>query len=243
LDLKAIATDLDGTLTDGNLLLNLRAVNLIRRLRSVGMSVILCTGRDAGALRVLVPYIGTDLVGVAEGGAVVGRFDPYDLNLKCLSDSGRIRHALEVLRAAYGPAVKVVPVPGRKASRILVPGFNAEEANRLLSERRTGACIVSSGLALELTDAAVSKGTGLQVAAGLLDFELDSILAVGDSPNHIEMFRAVGWSAAVANAPPPVKAEASYVCRKTYGEGFIEGVLETLRLFRPDLPALTLTGL
>ncbi|MEM1516877.1 MAG: HAD hydrolase family protein, partial [Thermofilum sp.] len=50
----------------------------------------------------------------------------------------------------------------------------------------------------------------------------EKIVAVGDSEVDVSMFEKSDVSVALANAPEEVKAKATYVTRRAYGEGFIE---------------------
>ncbi len=238
MDLQAIATDVDRTLTDDDLVLDLEAVRAIRLLEKAGVRVVLCSGRDVVALGALATYLGTSGVVVAEDGAVVGRFGPAHYQVRTLARPERVHQARAVLEEAFGPAVQVVPVPSRLASLVLTRALDAEAANRLLAERCLPARVVDSGLAFELADAGVDKGTGLGEAASMLGVRLAGVAAIGDSPNDLDLFRVAGWSAAVGNAPPDVRSQATYACRLPGGQGFCEAVRHAVRLFRPDLAGL-----
>lgn len=48
------------------------------------------------------------------------------------------------------------------------------------------------------------------------------MLAVGDNENDLEMIRAAGIGAAVANASAAVKRAADYVCDRGYTDGVTE---------------------
>jgi len=238
-ELKAIATDVDRTLTDDTQLLDLDAVRTIRLVEEAGIRVILCSGRDLSSVGSLALYLGTCGLVVAEDGALVGSMGgALGWQVHPLADRDRVDEALSVLRRTYGAAVQVVPIPARVLSYVLVRTLDREEVNRFLAEHRLEARLIDSGLAYELADAGVDKGRGLAHAASLLGIEPGEVAAVGDNFNDIDMFRAAGWSAAVANAPEAVKAEADYVAAAPHGRGFVEAVRRAVTLFRPDLAGL-----
>lgn len=237
--LKAIATDVDRTLTDDRERLDLNAVRTIRLLEEAGVPVILCSGRDMSSVGTLSLYMGAMGLVVCEDGALVGSMGGVlHWMVRPLADRDRVDRGLGVLREAYGSAVQVIPIPARVLSYVLLRTLDQEAANRLLAERETGARLLDSGLAFELADSGVDKGRGLIEAAGLINLDVSEIAAVGDNFNDIDMFRVVGWSAAVANAPDAVKAEAAYVCRRPHGQGFVEAVREVVGRYRPDLARL-----
>ena len=57
----------------------------------------------------------------------------------------------------------------------------------------------------------VSKGKALEVLASHLSIPLDEVIAVGDERNDVSLFKLVGFSIAMGNAPDEVKAAADYV--------------------------------
>lgn len=50
------------------------------------------------------------------------------------------------------------------------------------------------------------------------------MLAVGDNENDLQMLKAAGVGAAVANASEKVKETADYVCSNGYTQGVIEAI-------------------
>ncbi len=238
MQLRAIATDVDRTLTDETQAIDLDAIRTIRLLERAGVPVILSSGRDIIALGTLAPYLGASGVVVAEDGAIIGRFGTMHYQTRLLARPERAHAAVAALEAEFGADVQVLPVPSRFASLVLTKALDLEAANRFLAERGLGAKVIDSGLSFELADADVDKGTGLIEAAAMLGVRVADIAAIGDSPNDIGMFRVAGWSAAVGNAEAGVKAAATYACRLPYGQGFVEAVRHAVNLFRPDLAAL-----
>jgi len=236
--LGAVAADVDRTLTNDDLVLDLDAVRVIRLLEGAGVPVILCSGRDVIALGALAQYLGTSGVIVAEDGAILGRFGPTHYRTRLLARPERVHAALAVLEEAFPSQLEVIQVPSRLASFVLSRVLDRAAANRLLAEKGIKAKVVDSSLTFELADGEVDKGSGLVEAAAMLGVDPADVVAVGDSPTDVDMFRVAGWSAAVANAPPEVKAEADYVCTLPHGQGFVEAVRRAVELFRPDLAGL-----
>lgn len=236
--LRAIATDIDHTLTDERHLLDLDAVRVIRLLEAAGLPVILASGRDLTSLGTLGVYVGTCGLVVAEDGGIVGNLRPESFGVRPLADPSRVHEALAALKGAFGGRVQVVPIPARVVSLVLLRTIDRDEANAFLEAEGLRARVLDSGLAYELADADVDKGRGLAEAVSTLGLAPAEVAAIGDNHNDVEMFRTAGWSAAVANAPDEVKDEAGYVCAASHGQGFIEAVRRALELYRPDLARL-----
>ena len=69
---RAIATDIDGTLTHPDRKLNLKALDTVRMLEKKGVPVILVSGNNFCVVSTLADYIGTRAPIIAENGGVIG---------------------------------------------------------------------------------------------------------------------------------------------------------------------------
>lgn len=78
---------------------------------------------------------------------------------------------------------------------------------------------------LEFAHPDVSKGAGLQFVADRLGFGAAQTIAFGDGENDLELLEWAGYSVAVENAHPAVKARADFVCPSAEQEGVAQ-VLE-----------------
>ncbi len=77
---------------------------------------------------------------------------------------------------------------------------------------------------LELIGSSSDKGTGLAAVAGHLGVLRSQTAAIGDYHNDIPMLRWAAFSAAVANAPPEVQAEADRIVARHDSGGVHEFV-------------------
>jgi phosphoglycolate phosphatase len=222
--IRAIASDIDRTLTSHSLLVNLNAVAMIRFLYQAGFPVILVSARDYFAAGWLsVAFGGCGLV-AGENGAVVWNAHENEAP-EVLGEPQHVRQALQVLKDCLGDVVKVYPGPSRLCGAILQGTFPIEDGNAVLREQGVPAHLLDSGLAYHLSSANTGKGRGMLAAAARLGISAGEIAAIGDNFNDMEMFDAAGFSIAVGNAPPAVKEQVDYACQACYGEGFVEGVL------------------
>ena len=107
-----------------------------------------------------------------------------------------------------------------KAMYICDPSFHNEIRMKL--EQRFGRQIYVAQTFpsfLEIMNAGVSKGAGLQTALENRGLSADTVLAIGDEENDLLMFDAAGICAAPANARESVKARADFVFASNAEEG------------------------
>ncbi len=166
---------------------------------------------------------------VAENGGLVG---VYPNTRIILGDPYRSREGLRVLREELGEeSISLLDVPCRLVDVVLEPKFDLKSANDILARKNVKARLVYSGVAYHILDSDVDKGAGLRQICKIGDIDLDSVVAVGDNYNDIEMLEAAGYGIAVANAPDELKEIADFVCSKESGKGFVEAVNHVLSKF------------
>jgi len=224
LETRIIATDIDFTLTDARLRLDVAAIEKIRELEERGVKVILISGRNLPAIGSLAQLVGTCGFVVAENGGVIAR---YQTPIKVLGKIENARAALRMLRKGMGR--KVVERPDSKcgmrlSSVSLERSFDFEEAKRLIRSSRLRVDLVDTGLTYILLDPRANKGDALVELAGLAKLPLTRSTGIGDNYNDLDLFGKVAYKIAVANAPEDVKQQADYVCMNSYGRGFIEAI-------------------
>ncbi len=127
-----------------------------------------------------------------------------------------------------GPLLDWLDRPPTKLVVVGVP----EELDVLGAELRKhfhGRLFIAKSLPffLELAHPDVSKGVGLQVVADRLGFTPERTIAFGDGENDLELLDWAGYSVAVENAHPAVKARADFICPSCDDEG----VAQTIEAF------------
>ncbi|PKM41682.1 MAG: hypothetical protein CVV03_11925 [Firmicutes bacterium HGW-Firmicutes-8] len=75
---------------------------------------------------------------------------------------------------------------------------------------------------VDINNPGVSKGAALLNLCRSIGVRPEEVIAVGDGWNDLEMFKAAGIGAAVANAPDKLKERADFVCTKPSYRGVIE---------------------
>jgi hypothetical protein len=217
---KALATDIDGTITTKEDLLDERAMLTIRKLERAGIPVVLCSSASLTSVLSLKHYIGTTAPVIAEEGAVIATgLDSFQV----FGSRGCAERAAEFLKRRF----ELVPKPGNRY-RCVSLSFQRTFCWRAAAEelKREGikARIMDTGWAFHLSDPSIDKGFGLRKVARTLRIPLKRIAAIGDYYNDIPMLRVAGYGIAVGQAPAELKSIANYVCRQTYAKGFVEGI-------------------
>lgn len=232
MEIKAFVSDVDKTLTNDKLVLDLGAIRTIRQLEAAGIPVVLVTARDYMTAATLSQFMGACGLVAAENGSVLLNFrskmPPVPV---VLGDPQRVAQGVRALQDSLGDLISVFPTPGRLCSAVVGRKFPVEVGNQVLKDHDTHTRLLDSSLAYHLVDEDTGKGRGVREAAAALGIEPANVVAIGDNFNDMEMFRAAAYSIAVGNAPQEVKNQVDYACKAKYGVGFREGVLHALYQF------------
>lgn len=227
--IKAVATDVDGTMTDNNSLLCIDSIAAVRRLEESNVKVMLCSGNALCVLKSLARYIGCSGPIIAENGGVV----EYRGRMKILGDSEGPKAALEKLKQAHGSVVKEAWSNAYRFADLAILRTLAPEKVHQAVSGIEGIKVIDSGFAYHIIDKRVDKGAGLKVAADWIGIKPEELASIGDSMTDIELLRYARFRGAVANAPDEVKRVANFVAAKKYGEGFTE-IVEKILLLKSE---------
>jgi phosphoglycolate phosphatase (TIGR01487 family) len=212
--IRAIAVDIDGTLTDESRVVCPDSVQAIRRLR---IPVILVTGNTHCFTRTMAIALGTSFAFIAENGGVVSYSDK---DMEILADLSACESAYQELNKSF--QMHRHDSRYRFTDITLERDFDVLAASKLIEELRLPVELVDTGFAVHIKDKSVNKGTGLLRIADRLGISLEEFAAVGDSISDIPMFNLAGFRASVGNADPQLKAISDYVAKSKYGSGFAE---------------------
>ncbi|MEM2896826.1 MAG: phosphoglycolate phosphatase [Candidatus Bathyarchaeia archaeon] len=216
--IKAVATDVDGTLTDKEERISCKAIEAIRNLEAKGISVILASGNALCVLKTLKNYLGCSGALICENGAVV----EYEGRIKVFGKLDNARSVLKRLKEKYGDKiVESWSNPYRLVDLALRRTIEKEKIIEVMSDF-PNLNLLDSGYAYHILNKEVNKGKALEAVAELMGIGLNEIVAIGDSETDVEMFKAVSYGIAVANSPKSLKAVAKHVTAKGDGEGFFE---------------------
>jgi len=214
---KALAVDVDGTLTDPERNVSLEAVEALRSLDKAGVPVMLASGNVLPIAYGLSQYLGFKGPVIAENGGIVY----YHRQVHVLGDQTKPMEAFEYLRSKM-PAERLFTDRWRETEIGLLPSIDYPEVKRMLEGM--GVDVETTGFAVHIMRSGMNKLVGVRKAAELLGISLDDVAAFGDSENDEQMIRECGWGIAVGNAAEGTKRAASYVAKSEDGAGIVEGL-------------------
>jgi phosphoglycolate phosphatase (TIGR01487 family) len=209
--IRAIAVDIDGTLTDKNRVI---CPDSVQAMRSIRIPVILATGNTHCFTRTMAIALGASFAFIA------GVVSYSDNDMEILADLSACESAYQELSKAF--QLHRHDSRYRFTDITLKRDFDVKAAFKLIEERHLPVELIDTAFAVHIKDKAVNKGTGLYRIAKRLDINLHEFAAMGDSISDAPMFELAGFRAAVGNADPKLKAISNYVAKAKYGSGFAE---------------------
>lgn len=229
--LKALLTDIDGTLTDRTRRINLGSIGAIRTLVDNGINVVLASGNTSCSMDALCKMIGTDGTFIAENGGV------YRIGFAgrpvITGDHEVVKAALRIVQDHFlkkGIVLDLFSPTYRFSDLAFARTVPTDEVKAVL--REVPVQVIDTGFAIHLLSPGISKGTALVALARDMGLVPANFLAIGDSLNDIQMLKTAGIGVTVANAHPDTKAAAQYVTGKEYGDGFVEAMEKYYPYFR-----------
>lgn len=216
--IKAVITDVDGTITDYEDRIGVEAIEAIRRLEAAGTRVVLCSGNALCVLKGLGRYIGCSGPLIAENGGVV----EYKGRMYILCKVREARKAVEKLRERYGERVSESwSNRYRFVDMAILRTLGHGEVEETVKEF-PGLKVIDSGFAFHILDASVDKGVGVAKALALLGVTMEEAAGIGDSMTDTELLQACGYRAIVGNGDPRLRDRVDYVAKERFGKGFAE---------------------
>lgn len=155
--------------------------------------------------------------------------------LRRRSRSPRHTAYLQRNRATGRVLDRLEELPTDRIAKVLCFG-EVEECRRLSAEVQAAfdvnACVLSNveyvGILFEVFAKGISKFTGFLECLKLSGYSLDSVAAIGDDMNDLELLRSVPLSIAMGNAVPEVKAAARFVTATNDEDGLALAIREHL---------------
>lgn len=221
----ALATDYDGTIADGGVILPATRAAL-GRLRASGRRIVLVTGRRIDDLVRVCPDLSLFDAVVAENGAVYLRppaREPRLLGPKASDELLARLRAHGVTPLDHGAVVIATTRPHE------VPVLQAISALGLELQ------IIFNRGALMVLPSGIDKATGLEAALTDLGLSSQDLVGIGDGENDHAFLTRCELAVAVADAVPGLQAAADVVTRGGGSAGAVE-LVEAL--LRDDLASL-----
>jgi phosphoglycolate phosphatase len=230
--LRAVVTDIDGTLTDQDRRLDAAAARWVRRLERRGVPVILATGNVLPIALALHRSLGLGGPIVAENGGILYRKVDGVEHVERLADRRVALRAFRTLRRAGLPVRPLFTDRWRETEVAIEPNVPVREVRRLL--RGTTVRAEGTGYAIHLMERGAGKTTALASALRPYGWTLADCVVLGDGDNDAAMLRAAGFGVSFRSGSPAARRAARYVARATFAAGFVEGLKASTVLARPS---------
>lgn len=228
--IKAIAVDIDGTMTHKDRRIDVAAIDAVRKAEAAGLPVMLATGNVLCFAEAAAILLGTSGPLIAEDGGIV--FDRVNGEEHVLGDRVEAERGLAALKEAFDDLKQTRSSGMRLTGLTLERTITAEQAMGVFSKGALDLVAIDSGFAIHVKSPSINKGDALRKVASLMNISTAEIAAVGDAPNDVEMLQVAGLSFAVANSHELAKGAATHVTKKSHGEGVAEAVEKILKLCR-----------
>ncbi|PTF35146.1 Cof-type HAD-IIB family hydrolase [Staphylococcus cohnii] len=127
---------------------------------------------------------------------------------------------------------KIQDTPGEIVMKILAFDSDIEKIDRVsetLAKSESLAVSSSSRGNIEITHSDAQKGIALNTIAERLNIDMKNVMAIGDNMNDVSMLERVGYSVAMENAAPEVKAIAKYETDSNEQSGVGKAIMKLLR--------------
>ncbi|MEM3084031.1 MAG: phosphoglycolate phosphatase [Nitrososphaerales archaeon] len=217
---RALAVDIDGTLTEDGGMVHLGSLSMLRVMERLGVKVIYVTGRSSVEAYILSVFGGTTRIAVGENGGVVTNGPDAH---KLLADKAYPQRAYEFLRTRI-ENVKLKDVFPRMTEVVLERTFDIRMAEQVLKESRLPVTITDSKYAYHLNHVDINKAVGFRVALDMLGINSSESIAIGDSETDVPLFKTCGYSIALGNAEIDVQLTAKHSVASSDGEGLVEAL-------------------
>ena len=227
MNVRALATDYDGTIAWHGTV-EPCTCRALQQFKDSGRKLLLVTGRELPDLfSVFTEPDLFDLI-VAENGALL--YDPATKETRILAPTPSTLFVEHLRQAGVHPL---------SVGRVIV----ATQENyygvvsQIITDLALDLRIIMNKGALMVLPGQINKATGLLEALYQLNIPAAEVVGMGDAENDHAFLELCGFSAAVANALPGLKANVRFVTRGDHGAG-VEELISTLLHRAESLVAL-----
>ena len=232
-NIRLIATDMDGTLTQTEKF-NAKLFETLIELNEAGIDVLITTGRSAGWVQAVATYL--PVVGaIAENGGLI--YWNHDPQPKLISLGNIEQHRQQLHRVFQILKTKFPHLQESSDNRFRITDWTFDVENLSPTEleqidrlcHNEGYGFTYSTIQCHIKPTYQDKAYGLKkiIPQHFPDLKLEQIMTVGDSPNDESMFNQQEFplSVGVANVKnyrDRLKYLPAYITNKSEGEGFYE---------------------
>jgi phosphoglycolate phosphatase len=185
--------------------------------------VVLATGNVLPIALALHRSLGLTGPIVAENGGLVWWKDRAGTDhVRRLADQRVALAAYRRIVRAGLPVRRLFTDRWRETEVALEPTVSVAAVRRALGHRSL--TVESTGFAVHLMEAGCGKLPALASVLAPLGLTLKEAVVLGDGDNDVPMLRAAGFGVSFPSGSARARAAASFVSRRSYAGGFVEGL-------------------
>ena len=210
--IKAVAVDIDGTITDDKRRLCVSAMNVLRKVEKLGIPTIIVTGNVANYAYATEVLIGTSGGIVCENGGGIFKENENNNEVLFFGDITEVEKAHDYVLNNIDPKYTLMPSSDnnyRSSERVYYKTLDKEVIADLVKDFNVK--VYDSGFAIHITDPNINKGNALEKLLKWSDIKMSEVMAIGDGENDIEFLEHAGLKIAVGNADEKLKSIADYI--------------------------------
>lgn len=220
--LRAVVTDVDGTLTDARRRLDPLAFDWVLRLEARRIPVVLATGNVLPISLALHRFLGLSGPIVAENGGLICWSRGGRETVERLADRRVAERAFRSLTRQGVPVRRLFTDRWRESEIALEPTVSVAAIRRHLDPAAVH--VESTGFAIHLMEPGRGKLPALERALAPLGLAPRDCVILGDGDNDVQMLRAAGFGVSFPSASRRARAAADFVTHARFGRGFVEGL-------------------
>ncbi|MCC7553348.1 MAG: phosphoglycolate phosphatase [Methanobacteriaceae archaeon] len=225
-EIKAVAVDVDGTITDASRRICISALESLRKCEKKGIPIIIVTGNVINYAYATSVLIGCSGGIVAENGGVIFQEGKNNNELIKLANKKYIDLADNYIKSKIKDLKYSNDNEYRLTEKVYYKNVKKETIVNALKdfEYLNKLNIYDSGFAIHITNKNINKGSSLKKLCENNNIKMSEIIAIGDSENDEEFLEVAGLKIAVANSDTKLKNISDYVCKNKYGDGVKEAI-------------------
>lgn len=217
--IKAIVTDIDGTLTERERHVDVRVIEALRKVEERGIPVMLASGNVLPVAYGIKKCLGITGPIIAENGGVVCHNEEVKMLAKSMEPEKAFLHLKKEL-----PVKRLFTDIWRISEVGLQTNVPLEDVKRVV--RKYAVNVATTGYAHHISSREMNKMVGLREVCKWIGIPPRNVAAFGDSDNDVEMLMGCGVSVAPGNATKKAKRAAKIRANGEYGDGLLEGLHE-----------------
>jgi len=227
--IKAVAVDIDGTITDYSRRICISAIESLRKCEDYNIPVIIVTGNVVNYAYATSVLIGCSGGVVAENGGVIFQEGKNNNEVQKLANRKYIDLADEYIHKNISDNYKIKYSNDNEYRLSEIVYYKTIDKNVLkdiLKDYKYSdkVNIYDSGFALHITNKNINKGKSLEILCKNNNINMSDVLAIGDSENDEEFLEVAGLKVAVGNSEEKLKEISDYTSKNSFGDGVKEAI-------------------